>query len=75
MIITTGSTNYTLHFDGAERVYPCRCGQTHCGDYAFEDWNHHDCFHESELILLCDEQAICGECGKSFLITRPCEGG
>ena len=62
--------NETIHIgaDG-EREYPCRCGQTHRGMYAAYDWGHHNCFHDSPLFALGDDDPghfICGGCGKSF---------
>lgn len=59
--------------ENGERVYPCRCGQTHRGNYALKDWLHHNCFHDGPLWeLLPDDSGhfICSECGKS-LFTEP----
>mgnify|MGYP001569414341 CR=1 FL=1 len=57
------------------RNYPCRCGETHAGDYAIEDWNHHNCDHREWLLLPLPDQlpfrdtdecfAVCEECGAS----------
>lgn len=50
----------------AERVFPCRCGATHRGDYAAYDFAHHECFHDSVLSRLDEESATCPDCGKVF---------
>ena len=50
--------------------YPCRCGQTHTGSYAYEDWRHHNCFHEGPIWVIEDELGICSVCGKSFTLER-----
>ena len=49
-----------------KQVYPCRCGEVHRGDYAIYDYGHHACFHDSLLLLIADDQALCPDCGKSF---------
>jgi len=64
--VDTGTNTCISYFENGERVYPCRCGETHRGDYACEDWNHHNCFHDTPLLLIADDQAVCGECGKSW---------
>ena len=63
------SANPDHHYIGLERVYPCRCGQTHAGQWAFEEWAHHNCYHEGEWCVfpLGDglHQLICVDCGKT----------
>ena len=50
-----------------QQVYPCRCGETHRGQYAAEDWAHHNCFHDDELLVDAgDDQAMCSLCGNVF---------
>lgn len=55
-----------------EKVYPCRCGVTHSGDYAIETFNHHNCFHgpfwKMDKTPSPDgtEQIICSGCGEIF---------
>lgn len=51
-----------------KRVYPCRCGDTHRGEWAAETWNHHNCYHREPLVRFEDVQDwyICGECGEVF---------
>lgn len=66
----TGNETIHINSDG-EREYPCRCGQTHKGDYAVYDWGHHNCFHNEPLHVL--DEAIpgylmCPSCGKTFWI-------
>jgi hypothetical protein len=67
--MNTGSSCTTLHFENGEQVYPCRCGETHRGDYALYDWGHHNCLHDSgELHAIAEDQFMCPECGKSFVV-------
>lgn len=59
----------------SEEVYPCRCGETHRGDYALYDFAHHNCFHAGELVVLDEIEngalyMVCGQCGQVF-ITQP----
>ncbi len=73
------STNHTtwLEFDGehTEEVWPCRCGETHRGDYGFYDWVHHICYHNEELLLNTPfinqhdklvAQVLCPLCGEAW---------
>lgn len=58
-------------YDNGERVYPCRCGQIHRGDYAEYDFAHHECFHDSPLIPNGDQSDfLCADCGKAFHIAE-----
>ena len=50
------------------QVFPCRCGETHRGEYAAEDYAHHNCFHGPLMVRL-DNQAICVLCGAVFELT------
>ena len=56
---------------GTERLYPCRCGETHSGQYAYEEWLHHNCYHDGEWVIFPlgkdMHQLICISCGKSAL--------
>ena len=70
-MIYTGTTNSTYYYENEERVYPCYCGEIHRGDFAAEDWNHHNCFHReplTELPRINSEvrQAVCIDCGEIF---------
>ena len=59
----------TIFIDvNGDRFMPCRCGQIHRGDYAAEDWAHHNCFHDEGLAQddVIPEQAICVACGQTF---------
>jgi len=71
-MVTTGSTDFTVLLENGRTIYPCRCGEIHEGEYAFERWNHHNCFHNYDLIgVPVDKsliQAICPECGASWLV-------
>jgi hypothetical protein len=68
----------TIYIENGRRVYPCRCGQTHRGDYAAEDWNHHNCFHTARLWPVSEEldpgHLICSACGMSFRIAEAAHG-
>ena len=74
----TGSLNITTVLDEkGERIYPCRCGKTHRGDYGLYEFGHHNCFHEADLIgLPIDKgeiQAICPLCGMSWRVKMEVE--
>lgn len=72
--------NYAYYDSGtAQRVFPCRCGVTHTGERAVEEYAQHNCLHEGPL--LCSHfpeqegphgehclQLICGDCGKVFSV-------
>lgn len=75
--IEPGCNSLTAFYEGDAgsliQVYPCRCGRTHRGrtthgEYAYEDWMHHTCYHRSHLAQIHRNQAICMECGQSFLL-------
>lgn len=70
--VTAVDNTVTIFYEEGERVYPCRCGKTHKGDYAIYDFGHHNCFHESKLLGLPFDQntiqAICPDCGKSWMV-------
>ena len=58
----------------AIEVFPCRCGMVHSGDYAKEDFAHHNCFH-GPLSLMdkpsdSEIQAMCLLCGEVFEIIK-----
>lgn len=69
--VEAGGSKPTQHFDAkGNEVFPCRCGQTHGGDYAFEDWAHHNCFHEAPLNPLAETgDLLCPECGEVFNVS------
>jgi len=74
MTNATGANNPEQYFDVAGyRVYPCRCGVTHSGIFAAEDYAHHNCLHDT-VLLVATEQAICQDCGASFKVVYPMEG-
>ena len=72
MTTQTGANALTMEFENGKRVFPCRCGKIHRGEYACYDYGHHNCFHETELLGLPAGknkiQAICPDCGQSWLI-------
>lgn len=54
-----------------QKEFPCRCGDTHDGDYALYDWMHHNCFHDQGWWHLGSGQLICVDCGAvSWLDTQ-----
>lgn len=66
--------NLNISFDSRTMKigYPCRCGIDHSGDYALEDRNHHECFHDATLVYLPAgsdaPQVICPICGMSWRV-------
>ena len=70
---TTAWYEVALTEGTCERVYPCRCGGSHRGEYAVEDWNHHNCFHEAPLWAVDAARGdyICADCGNDFKLARP----
>jgi len=69
-MIRTGTNNFTYYYEGNERVFPCRCGETHRGEYAHWDWVHHECLHSGRLWALEEiegiKQFLCADCGALF---------
>ena len=66
-MITTGTSNHTIWIEDGEEVYPCRCGETHRGDYAPYDFAHHNCEQGPMWLEGLDVGLImCSECGQSF---------
>ena len=73
MQMATGvSPTCTIHLEGPpgalEQACPCRCGQTHRGDYAIYDHGRHNCLHSEPLMRFpeMDDWYVCGECGETF---------
>jgi hypothetical protein len=69
--VTTGLSGYTIHLDvDGNEVFPCRCGETHTGDYAVYDHGHHNCFHDAALVDIGKPEVegylMCPQCGKTF---------
>lgn len=70
----TGSSNTAYFIEDGKRVYPCRCGETHRGDYGHYDWAHHNCLHRTPLWDLSEEMGedrirtylMCPDCGEVF---------
>lgn len=71
---TDGSLQYTIHVEDGEVVYPCRCGVTHRGPYAFYNYGHHTCFHDAPLVRIAPEEdpdyLMCGACGQTFTVEQ-----
>lgn len=63
----TGTNNVTIFIEDGQVVYPCSCGKTHRGDYALEDFIHHNCLHPSPLIDL-GYGPMCGDCGQVWAV-------
>ena len=79
MTSSGGSNSPTIHVNQqGERVYPCRCGETHSGQYAAEDFAHHNCAHDATLVCLSDQSALdvgdydvmCPMCGAMWNVRR-----
>mgnify|MGYP001572363894 CR=1 FL=1 len=66
MTVTTKNSNYTRHIVDGEEVFPCRCGKTHQGFHAQEDWAMHECLHDDDLLLFDPAGVICPQCGQSW---------
>jgi hypothetical protein len=65
-MVMAGTSSTNIHLEGSEQVWPCRCGDTHRGEWAVETFAHHNCFHQEPLLLLAIDYAVCGECGETF---------
>ena len=62
----TGATNHTIHLDKNGAYFPCRCGKEHRGEYACEDYLHHECLHESNLVDIEYGLVLCPDCGNTW---------
>lgn len=63
----TGTTSMTVIVSADGRAeHPCWCGETHRGEYAFEDWAHHNCTHRDPLMQLVTGVVVCPLCGRVF---------
>lgn len=73
--MTTGTDTQSVHVEDGERVFPCRCGVTHRGQYAFEDWMHHECLHDATLVPVAGPDIfMCPDCGRVFQVEVPSGG-
>ena len=58
-------------YQGVDKEYPCRCGETHIGGLGFIQFQHHECFHTYGPLVV-DKAvpflAMCGACGMGFSI-------
>lgn len=75
----TGDSNWPPEVEpvidaSGNKEYPCRCGETHKGDYALYGWAHHNCFHNDPLHEIDPENVpgylMCPACGKTFWVKR-----
>ena len=66
MTITTSASNHTIWFENGEQVWPCRCGETHRGDYAAYDWIHHNCEHGPMWVMYDEALVRCSGCGAGW---------
>jgi hypothetical protein len=66
---TSNAGTLEVYEDG-QRVYPCRCGETHRGDYAIYEYGWHNCFHTSDLLPVADDPTyvMCPECGQTWTV-------
>ena len=62
----------TIDLEDGKEVYPCRCGETHRGEYALHDYMHHNCLHDAPLVDIGSDigisQLICPVCGKVWSV-------
>ena len=70
--LTADCNSMTIHLEDGQQVYPCRCGETHRGEYAMEDFAHHNCLHEEKLLDWSDHGGgerglLCPQCGQGFI--------
>lgn len=69
----TSTANLISWYEQWERVYPCRCGETHRGPRAAEDYYMHTCDHEEVLAMRQEAPdrlwGLCGACGKPMWVT------
>jgi len=69
---TTGTNSHTMFFDAdGNEEFPCRCGETHRGDYALYDYVHHNCFHTEDCLIdiglpEVEGYLMCPNCGQTF---------
>ena len=68
MVERVESSAETICIENGERVYPCRCGAIHRGDYAEEDYNHHNCLHDGDMWGIGKYQVVCSQCGASWRV-------
>jgi len=65
----TGTTSDTTYLDEkGNEVFPCRCGEVHEGDYACEEYLHHECLHDTSLDDIGDGLVICMDCGRTWRV-------
>ena len=73
---TETATIMSIDIEDGKEVYPCRCGETHRGEYAFHDYMYHNCFHDEPLVDIGGEIGtpmwICPICSKVWA-TQSCE--
>jgi len=73
--IVYGSDAETVVIEDGEQVYPCRCGETHRGDYAAYTYHHHNCYHREPLVdigvpdLPVRSYLMCPSCGEVFHVS------
>ena len=70
--IKTETESYTITLEDGKEVYPCRCGDTHRGDYAIYDYGHHNCFHDAPLVDIGSDigfpDVMCRLCGEMWRV-------
>ena len=70
-MLETSAENYTVTIENGQQVYPCRCGETHRGEWAIYDYGHHNCLHELPLITVdkdIPDYVMCPICGRTWTI-------
>jgi len=50
------------------KSYPCKCGETHDGDYGIYTFMQHNCDHKAERWVITDDMpdyVMCSDCGET----------
>lgn len=71
---TATSTATWAALEDGEQVYPCRCGETHTGEFGLHNYMHHNCFHKAPLVDVGAEVGIsmiaCPLCGQTWEVKK-----
>ena len=66
-MLSTGASNQTIWIEDGQEVWPCRCGETHRGDYGPYDFGHHNCDHGPMWFMEDIEPTVmCSQCGQGW---------
>ena len=81
MTMSTGSNSMMANWVDGVLTIPCRCGTAHTGGDAREDWRHHNCLHDGDLVDISPphegtcQQVLCMDCGRAWGIRKPGAAG